>query len=216
MTGSEARSGETVERMSPWQRAEHLLLALCVCVLIGSGMLRHYRLAGPDGTLLVHKWAAAGLILSGFLHLAGILFSPNHKKDFRGLALRGGDLREAFRGAAYELTGKGEPPRYGRFTPMQKLQYWGIVAGCGLMAASGVLLWRGPGALEYEPLWLRNLVLVLHSNQAQLIFVVLILWHLYDVHLAGGNFPMNPAWITGKMKASVYRRQHRSETEGEA
>jgi len=41
---------------------------------------------------------------------------------------------------------------------------------------------------------------------------VLILWHLYDVHLASGNFLMNPAWLTGRMKASVYRRQHRSET----
>ena len=206
----------TVERMSPWQRVEHGLLALCVLLLIATGLARHYHLARPDWTLLYHKWAAVGLIAAGLLHLSGLLFSPGHKKDLRGLAFRAGDLAEALRGAAYELTGKGPEPRYGRFTPMQKLQYWGIVAGCTLMAASGLLLWGGPGSLQVVPLWLRHLVLALHSNHAQLIFVVLILWHLYDVHLAGGNFPMNPSWLTGKMKASVYHRQHRSEADGDA
>ncbi len=206
--------GETVERMSLWQRLEHGLLALCVCLLIGSGLARYYKLAGPDGTLVLHKWAAAGLVAAALLHATGLLLSRSHQRDFRGLALRRTDFGQAWRGMAYELTGKGEAPRYGRFTPLQKLQYWGIVAGCALMTGSGLLLWQGPGSLAYLPLWVRNLVLVLHSNQAQLIFVVLILWHLYDVHLANGNFPMNPAWLTGRMKAEIYRRQHRSE-EGE-
>lgn len=213
MTGENAAG--TVERMSLWQRSEHALLALCVLALIGTGLARHYRWAGPDGTLALHKWAAVGLLAAGVFHLAGLLFSKSHKRDFRGLAFRAGDVRQALRGAAYELTGRGGPPSYGRFTPMQKVQYWGIVFGCALMAASGLLLWGGPGSLQYEPLWLRNLVLVLHSNQAQLIFVVLILWHLYDVHLASGNFPMNPAWLTGRMDAAVYRRQHRSEEGGD-
>lgn len=211
---SEERNGGTVERMSLWQRVEHGLLALCVLLLIGSGLARHYKLAGPDSTLVLHKWAAAGLIAAGILHLVGLLLSKSHKQDFRGLSIHCGDLGQAWRGMAYELTGKGEAPHYGRFTPLQKLQYWGIIFGCALMAASGLLLWKGPGALEYLPLWVRNLVLVLHSNEAQLIFVVLILWHLYDVHLANGNFPMNPAWLTGKMKTAVYHRQHRSEDGG--
>jgi cytochrome b subunit of formate dehydrogenase len=213
---AEEPTGGVIERMSAWQRLEHGLLALCVLLLVATGLARHYHLSGPDGTLLLHRWAAVGLIAAGVFHLAGLALSRSHQRDFRGLAFRRGDLGQALRGASYELTGKGEPPRYGRFTPMQKLQYWGIVAGCALMALSGLLLWSGPGTLGFMPLWARNLVLVLHSNQAQLIFVVLILWHLYDVHVAGGNFPMNPCWLTGKMPADAYRRQHRSEDEGMA
>ncbi len=203
---------EMVERMSVWQRVEHVLLILCVILLIASGLARHYKLAAPDGCLSIHKLAAVGLIATGLMHLAGLLFSKSHKQDFRGLALRSSDWRQGWRGIVYEITGRGEQPAYGRFTPMQKLQYWGIVAGCALMAASGIVLWGGPKTLEFLPLWERNLVLVLHSNQAQFILVVLILWHLYDVHLANGNFPMNPAWLTGRKKASVSGRQHRRET----
>ncbi len=204
-TGSE----ETVERMSSWQRVEHGLLMLWVLLLVATGLARHYNLAAPDGIIATHKLAAIGLIATGLIHLAGIILSKRHKEDFRGLAFHCSDCRCAWRGIANEITGRGEPPAYGRFTPMQKLQYWGIVAGCSLMAISGAVLWSGPNTLAFLPLWGRNLVLTIHSNQAQLIFVLLILWHLYDVHVAGGNFPMNPAWLTGKMKSSIYNTQHR-------
>lgn len=207
----------TVERMSLWQRVEHGMLALCVILLVATGLALFYKSAaliglmgGFDGAKLLHKAAAVGLVASGLLHLLGLLLSASHKADFRGLAPRGGDLADALSGVRYELSGgKGTAPSYGRFTPLQKLQYWGIVLGCLVMAATGSVLWAhqlGAGV----SLELFNLMSVVHSNQAQLIFVALLLWHLYDVHIGNGNFPMNPAWLTGRMRESVYRRQHRS------
>ena len=75
------------------------------------------------------------------------------------------------------------------------------------MGCRGLTVWKDVGMFIIHPR---------EPKGPQLIFVVLILWHLYDVHLAGGNFPMNPSWLTGKMKASVYHRQHRSEADGDA
>jgi hypothetical protein len=58
-----------------------------------------------------------------------------------------------------------------------------------------------------------DIMLVLHATEAQFIFVLFILWHLYDVHVAGGNFPMNPAWLTGKMSEELFARQHHASCE---
>lgn len=219
MSGSNEKA--TVERMSLWQRVEHGLLALCVLLLVATGLALVYRGAGwahalisatggLEGSKLLHKIAAVGLVASGLLHLAGLLLSKAHKEDFRGLALKGGDLRDALVGIRYELSGgKGQAPSYGRFTPLQKLQYWGIVLGCLVMAITGSLLWAHQAGVGVS-LDLFNLMAVIHSNQAQLIFVALLLWHLYDVHIGNGNFPMNPAWLTGHMRETIYRRQHRS------
>lgn len=207
----------TVERMSLWQRVEHGLLALCVILLVATGLALFYKNAGLVGLMggfeggkLLHKVAAVGLVASGLLHLLGLLLSKSHKADFAGLALRGGDFADALSGIRYELSGgKGVEPRYGRFTPLQKFQYWGIVLGCLLMALTGCIIWAHQAGVSVS-LGLFNLMAVIHSNQAQLIFVALLLWHLYDVHIGNGNFPMNPAWLTGRMRESVYRRQHRN------
>jgi formate dehydrogenase subunit gamma len=215
-----------VERMSLWQRVEHGLLALCVVLLIVTGLARVYHthgwaqelirwMGGLVGEETLHHWAAAGLIAAGLLHVTGLALSRAHRQDFRGLAFRKGDLARALQGIRLELTGKGEPPAHGRFTTMQKVQYWGIMLSCLLMALTGTILWAHNAFQEVLPAWSLSLVRVLHSSQAQLIFVVLILWHLYDVHLGSGNFPMNPAWLTGRMRESVFLRQHRSAGERE-
>lgn len=223
---AERKDVGTVERMSLWQRLEHALLALCVVLLIVTGLARVYHgqgwaqalirwMGGLEGEEALHHWAAVGLIAAGLIHLLGLAVSKSHRQDFRGLAFRGGDFGRALQGARFELTGKGDPPAYGRFTSMQKLQYWGIMLGCLLMALTGVVLWAHDFFQGLVPAWGLALVRVLHSSQAQLIFVVLILWHLYDVHIGNGNFPMNPSWLTGRMRESVFRRQHRSAGEQE-
>jgi len=211
--------GGGVERMTLLQRVEHVFLLLLLLLLIASGLaLVHHEkgwahglialMGGMDGRHLVHRSAAVGLILLGLLHFAGLLFSKRQQEDFRGLRPGAGDLRMGWRGFLHGISGRGEPPDYGRFTPMQKFQYWGILVGCLLMALSGAVLWSPHASLALFPKRVFDLMLVIHSNQAQVIFLLFILWHLWDVHLAGGNFPMNPAWLTGRMPVTVFRRRH--------
>ena len=212
----------TVVRMSLLQRLDHALLALCLLLLIASGLALVYHeqawakvliglMGGMRGRGLLHRAAAIGLVFAGLLHFGGLLFSRKYQSDFRAVRFRRSDFSEGWKGWIHGLTGKGSPPYYGRFTPMQKIQYWGIFVGCLIMAGSGFVLWSPQASLALFPKSVYDLMLVVHSEQAQLIFVVLILWHLYDVHLAGGNFPMNPAWITGRMGGEKFRKRHPAE-----
>jgi cytochrome b subunit of formate dehydrogenase len=209
----------TVRRLTLWQRWEHGLLALSISSLILSGLALAYHeqawarllirlMGGLQGRHWVHRTAALGLLGAGLMHLLGLLFSPRHQRDFREMRPRLGDLRDAWTGMKFAFTGKGDPPRYGWFTPMQKLQYWGVLLGCVLMGSSGALLWNPVLTLNTFPKWVLDIMLILHATEAQFIFVLFILWHLYDVHLAGGNFPMNPAWLTGNMSEESFARQH--------
>ncbi len=211
--------GGTVDRMSLQQRLEHGLLLLFLVLLIVSGISLVYHeqgwahglialMGGLDGRFLVHRFAAVGLLVVGIWHFLGLLFCTRQQGDFRELRLGGKDLRMGWTGFRFGLTGKGDAPDHGRFTPMQKFQYWGILIGCLIMGISGAVLWSPQAALALFPKSVFDLMLVIHSSQAQVIFILFIIWHLYDTHLAGGNFPMNPAWLTGRMSEKVFQRRH--------
>ncbi|MEJ2367708.1 MAG: cytochrome b/b6 domain-containing protein [Acidobacteriota bacterium] len=219
---NEHRDKRTVLRMTLLQRIDHALLALFLLLLIASGLALAYHdqawakaliglMGGIKGRGILHRTAAIGLVFVGLVHFGGLLFSERHQSDFRALWFKRSDLTEAWRGWVYGLTGKGKPPYYGRFRPMQKIQYWGILVGCLVMAVSGFVLWSPQASLAVFPKYVYDLMLVIHSEEAQLIFVLLILWHLYDVHVAGGNFPMNTAWLTGRIKADQFKNQHPAE-----
>ncbi|MGB7623451.1 MAG: cytochrome b/b6 domain-containing protein [Terriglobia bacterium] len=214
----------TISRLTLWQRWEHGLMALSVSLLILSGLALAYHeqawarllirgMGGLQGRHWIHRTAAVGLLGAGLLHLLGLIFSRRHQRDFREVRPRLSDFKDAWRGLKFAFTGKGEPPQYAWFTPMQKLQYWGVLLGCVLMGISGALLWNPVLTLNAFPKWVLDIMLVLHATEAQFIFVLFILWHLYDVHVAGGNFPMNPAWLTGNMSEELFARQHRASGE---
>lgn len=215
----EGRSDRMVERMTLWQRIEHLVLMASVSLLVLSGLALVYHatalgrllircMGGLEGRYLLHRASAVVLLALGVAHLVALAISPRRRADFRDALPAGRDFREAWARFRFRLTGKGEVPRYGRYTPMQKFQYLGIFLGCALMALSGLVLWFKAEALSAFPKVFFDVVLLVHSEQAQLIFILFILWHVYDVHVAEGNFPMNPAWITGKMREDVFKRQH--------
>lgn len=214
----------TVSRLSLWQRWEHGLMALSVTLLILSGLALAYHeqawarfliwlMGGFEARLWVHRAAAIGLLGAGLLHFLGLFLSERHQRDFREVKPGSSDFRLAWSGLKFAFSGKGEAPRYGWFTPMQKLQYWGVLIGCLLMGISGALLWNPVATLNSFPKWVLDIMLILHATEAQFIFVLFILWHLYDVHVAGGNFPMNPAWLTGKMSEELFAQQHRASWE---
>lgn len=214
-------SGRSIERLSVWQRWEHAAMAISILFLILSGLALVYHahswarifigmMGGLRGRYLVHRIASIGLLVSGLSHVLSIIFSERHRRDFREVLPQFSDFAQAWQGLIFAIRGKGQPPDYGWFTPMQKFQYWGVLLGCVLMGVSGALLWNPVLTLMLFPKWILDIMLVLHAKEAQLIFVVFILWHLYDIHIASGNFPMNPSWLTGKMPVEAFANQHRA------
>ncbi len=217
-------SEQEIERLTRWQRWEHGLMALSVLMLILSGTALAYHeqawaqfiiaiLGGISGRPWVHRISAIGLLIAGAMHFSGLILFPRNRRDFREVLPRWTDFRDLWQGTLFTLRGNGRAPQYGWFTPMQKLQYWGVLLGCMAMGISGALLWSPNLTLRFFPKWVLDMMLVFHAKEAQFIFIIFVVWHLYDVHVAGGNFPMNPAWWTGKMSKEIFRRQHPAASE---
>jgi len=213
-----------VERMSLWQRVAHGVLIVCVLMMVVSGLSLAYHdqpwahaligaMGGLQGRDAVHRAGAIILLVMVVAHILTLVFSARCQRDMRESVPRCKDFSEGWAGFVYRTTGKGEAPRFGHFTPMQKFQYWGILLGCAIMGLSGAVLWSPRASMELFPKNFLDLMRVVHSSEAQLIFLLFILWHLYDTHIAGGNFPMNPSWLTGKMREDAFKAQHLAEWE---
>ena len=216
------RSVGMVERMTLCQRVVHGVLILAVLMLVLSGLSLAYHghawahalvamMGGFGGRTLVHRAGAILLLLVAVYHLVASIVSARYQRDLRSSVPRLSDVKAGWGGFLYRTMGKGKRPMYGHYTPMQKFQYWLIMLGCLVMGLSGAILWSPRASLELFPKSFSDLMLVIHSSQAQFAFVLLIAWHLWDVHVIGGNFPMNPAWLTGKMREDLFKAQHGAE-----
>jgi cytochrome b subunit of formate dehydrogenase len=222
MSRADDRTLGMVERMTLCQRVIHGVLILAILMLVLSGLALAYHghdwahaliamMGGFGGRAFVHRAGAVLLLLVAVYHLVASVVSARYQRDLRSSVPRPADVKAGWAGFLYRTLGRGEPPKYGHYTPSQKFQYWLIVLGLLVMSLSGAVLWSPKASLELFPKSFSDLMLVIHSSQAQFAFILLIAWHLWDVHLAGGNFPMNPAWLTGKMREDLFRAQHGAE-----
>ena len=66
-------------------------------------------------------------------------------------------------------------------------------------------------AAIYDVKVVLDLTLLIHGYQGLLAFVILLFWHLYSVHLHPSVFPMNNAWLTGKVDAEWLKEEHPGE-----
>ena len=70
------------------------------------------------------------------------------------------------------------------------------------MIASGFFLWATNLSFRLFPLWVYDIFKIIHSYEAILAFLAIIIWHLYNVHLTPDVFPMSRVWLDGKISES--------------
>ncbi len=67
------------------------------------------------------------------------------------------------------------------------------------MAITGLMLWFDNTVIGFLPKGFLDIALVVHYWEAWLATLAIIVWHLYSTVFSPGVYPMNPAWITGRM-----------------
>ncbi len=183
---------------------------------------------------LMHRIAGVGLIILCFAHLLYILLSGRGNRDFKGLLPRMQDARDAVGTLAHQSgavrwlrrTARGRllrrrwsqwlpetHPRYGRYTFIEKFEYLAVVWGSLLMAGTGLMLWFEEATMALFPRYVFDLVRVVHSYEAILAFLAIIIWHMYQVHFRPGAFPMSRIWLDGKISLDEMKEEHPLEYE---
>ena len=219
-----ANEAGSVERFTASERTVHVLLFCSLIILSITGLSLKYheswlgqamvRLEG--GVLLrgkVHRMAAIVLVATFAYHLFAIVFTRRGRDFFEHMIFRKKDFTDGADLIRYNMGLLKEKPRFDRFTCVEKLQYW--VAGLAVvfLGLSGFMLWFETFFMELFPKWIMDLNHVVHSFEATVGFLVLVVWHLYNVHLNPQVFPMSRTWLDGRISNEELKRDHPIEYE---
>jgi cytochrome b subunit of formate dehydrogenase len=216
-------SHEYLERFNPSEKWQHILLVVSFTLLVISGMPMSYPEAGWAERLLtfpataaargiIHRIAAVILMLVAVWHLF-YLATPRGRMQLRALMFGRKDLADILQMIRCYLGLSNEKPRFGHFSWIEKTEYLAVVWGTFVMVLTGLLLWFEAQALHILPLWAWNVAKLVHSYEALLAFLAIIVWHLYHVHFKPGVFPMSDVWLTGKISLRHLQEEHPLEWE---
>jgi cytochrome b subunit of formate dehydrogenase len=113
----------------------------------------------------------------------------------------------------YYLGLGGARPEFKRFTYAEKAEYWALVWGIIVMAATGIMLWGKVWVSNLLPRWWMDVATAIHFYEAVLASLAIVVWHFYQVFLDPDTYPMNWAWWDGKVSLHHYREEHSLDSE---
>lgn len=219
-------------------RFQHIVLLISTIMLILTGVPLKFPknslsqfvielFGGAAGARSVHHFFALGLIFIGIYHLIYSFWSSRGRKDFYELLPSLKDFSNLFNQLKYYLGFRKEKVKYGRFSYVEKFDYWAVYWGLIMMIGTGTVMWLFQG--KFEPLVFGEIDLSfgpeiitnslyaiareMHSDEALLATLVIIGWHFYNVHLNPHKFPMSKVWLNGKMTEKEMLEEHPLEYE---
>ena len=178
---------------------------------------------------LIHRTAGTGLIILSIYHLFYVSCTRRGREIFRALMPVTKDITDVLEAFGHNLGftrwlhRRGyfkdfldrhpywlftEPPQFGRYNFIEKLEYLSVWWGNFVMIISGFFLWAKNLSFRLFPIWVYDIFKLVHSYEAVLAFLAILIWHLYNVHLSPEVFPMSKVWINGKITGYELRKQH--------
>ncbi len=211
------------ERLTVNERIQHGLLAASFTILVITGFALKYPDAWWVGIFfhppasamrgLLHRIAGVLIVLLGIYHILYMISSRRGRSHMVALIPTFKDLLDAFKLMGYDLGISKERPRFGRYSYIEKIEYFGALWGTFVMAVTGFILWYPKYFSLFLPSWGVNVARVIHFYEAILASMTILVWHLYSVMFDPDVYPMNWAKITGKISEEEMRHHHPLELE---
>jgi formate dehydrogenase gamma subunit len=208
--------GPQVVRMNQYFLLVHWGLIVSFTILVLTGFALKYPEAVWARPFLLweghfafrgamHRAAAIVLVATMGFHLTYLALRPGERGFVRAMWPRWSDATDLVRVFGYNLGLARSAPQFGRFNYAEKLEYWAFVWGTILMTVSGFLLWFNNFTLRHFPKWVLDAATAVHFYEAVLATFSILLWHFYMVIFDPAVYPMDLAWVTGKVRAEHYR-----------
>src|ERR1035438_1158612 len=174
---------------------------------------------GGFGTILFFHLLNAVLMSIAFLiHLGNVMYRVVAHKEYgllwgpNSMVPRLKDIQDFFGNLKWFLH-LGPKPRFDRYAYWDKLDYWGVFWGMGIIGLTGYAMWFGSFFARLIPgSWL-NIALLLHGEEAILATGWIFVIHFFNTHLRPDNFPMDLTIFTGRLTEEELQRMHPEEYE---
>lgn len=154
---------------------------------------------------IVHRSAAIVLVASTVYHLIHLAVNKRDRLFLKAMLPQVKDATDLVQVLTYNLGITKVEPRFAKFNYAEKLEYLAFMWGTLIMTASGVLLWFNNFTLRYFPKWVSDAATAVHYYEALLATFAILIWHSYMVVFDPLVYPMDTAWIDGKVPADHYR-----------
>ena len=210
------RQTRKIVRLTINQRVQHWLLLTSFIALVLSGFALQY----PDSWLawllggseylrrIVHRIAAVIMLAVGGYHLAYLAISNEGRLWLKDMLIKGKDFKDVLGNFSYYVGASKLKPKISRFGYAEKAEYWAVVWGTLIMGLTGLMIWFKLGLFGFLPRWAIEIALAIHFYEAVLATLAIIVWHFYHVIFDPDVYPLNFAFLDGRVSEDLYREEH--------
>lgn len=209
-------AGDKVERMNLYFRVAHWGVMLSFPTLVYTGFALKFPGQWWAQPLLLwekhvafrgwlHRVAAVILVAATVYHLIHIAVNRRDRAFLKAMLPRWSDVTGLLHKVRYNLGLAKDEPTFEKFNYAEKLEYWAFLWGTAVMALSGFLLWFNNFTLRHFAKWTADAATAIHYYEAILAAFSILLWHFYLVIFDPIVYPMDTAWLDGKVPADHYR-----------
>lgn len=209
-------TGEVVLRMNLWFRIAHWGIMVSFPTLVVTGFALKYPDSWWARPLLM--WEASTGVRGGLHRMAAVVMIAATAYHFMHLALKKRDrsfiwaMIPTIKDATdivgvflYNLGLWSKEPKFAKFNYAEKMEYWAFMWGTVVMALSGFLLWFNNFTMRHFPKWVSDAATAVHWYEALLATFSILIWHFYLVIFDPMVYPMDTAWLDGKISADHYK-----------
>ncbi len=197
---------------------QHFIVMISFTVLAVTGFALKYPQAGWVRLLMrsgmteavrggLHRAAAVALILTGIFHLGCLFFRRSWKGEFAALKPTAEDFRHLLMNLKHHLVG-GRAPSFGRYSYIEKAEYWSLLWGTVIMAVTGAVLWVPALSTRVLPAWSVQAAEAIHFYEAVLAVLAIVLYHLYFAVFHPTEYPLNLTAFTGTIAEDEAREKY--------
>ena len=191
-------------RLNYSERMQHLIFMVCFFILAITGFMAKtpeelVSMLGKTGEAvffwrgLLHRIAAIVITLASLYHIYYLIFTAAGRRWIADMKPGFKDLKDMAVNILYYLRMRDAPPEFDRFNYKNKIEYFALIIGSILMTITGIILWL-------ESRWSKfilDIAILIHSMEAVLACLAVVIWHFYEVHIRPGKSPTDINWFTG-------------------
>jgi formate dehydrogenase gamma subunit len=202
------------------ERIEHIILLISFIGLASTGLPQKFAqnhlaesmialLGGIETVRIIHRVFATVLMATGIYHGGSITYKLFVLGQPPYMLPRFSDFTDLIKTMAFNLGLSKKHPRMGRFNFGEKLEYWAVIWGMGVMILTGFMLWNPIATTRFLPGEAIPAAKTAHGNEALLAVLAIIIWHMYNVLVARRNLSI----FSGKISREIMEEEHALELE---